>query len=798
MKEKKQVETIPPIRYNAAAQDGLTQRQVEERLKANLFNKSDQVKTKPITRIIRDNLCTLFNLINLILGAMVLIAGSFKNLLFLGIVTSNIVIGIVQEIYAKRLTDKLTILNASKATVVRDGKKQEINIEDVVLDDVIEFRHGEQITADSIVLSGECDVNESLVTGESDSIHKKAGDLLLSGSFVVSGKCRARVEHIGKENYVSTIADGAKQFKKARSVIMESLQKIIRIVSVIIVPLGILMYLTQLHTTDWRSALVGTAASLIAMIPEGLILLTSSVLAVSVIRLSKHKVLVQELYCIEILARVDTLCLDKTGTITEGSMRLNKVIPLDGGEEEAAGALGALCGAMDDHTPTFEAIRTVYGSSSPFAVKRTIPFSSERKWSAAVFEEQGTYILGAPEFILKGSEQCVPAEFDSCMDENRVLLLAHTAQEPEDTTLPKELTLKALVLIQDVIRPDAADTLKYFAEQGVDLKVISGDNPVTVMNIARQVGLKNAENYVDASTLKTDEEISAAVERCTVFGRVSPMQKKKMVECLKKQGHTVAMTGDGVNDVLALKEADCSVAMASGSSAARNISQLVLLDSSFSSMPRVVAEGRRAVNNIQRSASLFLVKTIYACVLAVVFPFLSLTYPFEPIQLTLINVMTIGIPSFVLALGPNRERIRGNFIKIVFGNAIPSAIAALTGILCTSIISASLHLPHAESSTISVILAGACGLLLVFKLCLPFNWLRGLLFATVTSGFLIGLTQFQFLFSLRPLSRPGMILLGCLLPAILFLFCLLHYAAGRLERGNEKKEPVPAEEPAQP
>ena len=751
------------------------------RVKDGLVNTDHTAPTKSVGRIIRDNVCTLFNLIIILLGIAVLAVGSHKNLLFVGIMVCNILIGIVQELHTKRCIDRLSILSALKAHCVRDGTLSDIPVEEVVLDDVLEFSRGNQIVTDCVLLTGECDVNESLITGESDAVHKAPGDMLLSGSFIINGRCRGRVAHIGADNYVSHISAGAKKYKKTKSEIMESLRKIIRIVSVVMIPVGIALFFTQLDIdgASLQQAVVSTTAALIGMIPEGLVLLTSSVLAVSVIRLSRSKVMVQELYCIEALARVDVLCLDKTGTLTEGSMEIKGVLPLDGTDrEEAQAVLATMGAAMREDSPSIEAIAKAFPQVRPWDAARIIHFSSEKKWSGIRFAGHGTYILGAPNFVMRNMPAALRLRVEEQAKENRVLLLAHAQGDFQGDSLPKDLHPLALVLLQDRIRPDAAETLRYFKEAGVQLKVISGDDPVTVSTIAKRVGLEGAEHYVDASSLKTEEDIRRAVEQYTVFGRVSPQQKKQMVTALQAQKHTVAMTGDGVNDVLALKEADCSIAMASGSDAARNVSQLVLLDSRFSSMPKVVAEGRRSINNLQRSASLFIVKTIYSIVLSLLFLIIQRPYPFAPIQLTLISSLTIGLPSFVLALEPNNDRIKGKFIRNMILNALPAALTSILHIVLWTMLAPVLHLDQAQTSTMCVVTTAFTGLLLIFTLCKPFNWLRTLLCGVIIGGLTLSFLFFGWFFSLSALT-PYMLLIGaaaCLTSMVVFslLYCLFH------------------------
>ena len=769
-------------------ESGLSDAQVQQRVQAGKVNRDASVPTKSISRIIRDNACTLFNLINAVLATAVLLVGSYKNLLFLGVVFSNLIIGTVQEIRAKRTVDKLSLLSAAGAHVIRGGKRKTVPLEEVVLDDILELSSGGQIAADCVIRIGECEVNESLVTGEADPIHKTVGDTLLSGSYLVSGRCRAQVEHVGADNYIATISAGAKQLKRAQSAIMDALNRIIRFVSIMIIPVGALLFLKQLSIdgNTLSHAVVSTTAALIGMIPEGLVLLTSSVLAVSVIRLSRHRVLVQELYCIEALARVDVLCLDKTGTITEGRMELHDVVPLgEGFRMQAEQALSALACVQEDGGPTMDAVRRRYSSSPGWNVVQTMPFSSEKKWSGASFAGHGTYVLGAPEFVLRGNIGAIEPMMVRYTRENRVLLLAHADGGFVGRDLPDGLRPMALILIRDVIRPQAPDTLRYFAEQGVGLKVISGDNMHTVSAIARRAGLEGADRCVDASTLKTDEELAAAAERYTVFGRVSPMQKQQLVRALKAQGHTVAMTGDGVNDVLALREADCSVAMASGSDAARNVAQLVLLDSRFDAMPLVVAEGRRTINNIQRSASLFLVKTIYATLLAVLFLLIPLPYPFMPIQLTLTSVFTIGIPSFVLALEPNWERVKGDFLRNVISKAVPGAVTIVFNVLVVSAAAFLLDIPQQQISTMCVMLTGFTGFLLVFRICLPFNPLRIALFAVIVGGFTLCIIFLHSLFSLAPLPWMQLTaLLICAAGAFVVLSGMLYL----FEHMGNKKE----------
>lgn len=784
-------------RYTANISTGLTNEQIQERISENLINYDTSPPTKSIKRILYENFFTLFNILNLILGICVFSVGSYKNGLFLLIVILNTAISTIQEIRSKVVVDKLSVMASSKAHVVRDGHKEEIDIHDLVLDDILELNTGDQIATDCIILDGELEVNESFITGEPNSIIKKAGDTILSGSFVVSGKSFARVEHIAEENYASQISSGAKYIKKVKSEIMASLNKIIKVLTFAIVPIGILFFLNQLHIdgNTFQDAVVKSVAAIIGMIPEGLVLLTSTVLAVSVVRLSKSKVLVQELYCIETLARVDTLCLDKTGTLTEGKMEVKNIVPVDVEKDDLEIALYNLAKFSVDNNQTIEAVRDFFAGNTilnnnygyemseqsnsgqsnfdgkasvqgvlrhnhstvvPWVPDKVVPFSSQAKWSGIQFKDKGTYVMGAPEFVLREGFKQYEGEIHKYQEDYRVLAIAYSKNPFIDKNLPEGLTLIGFVCISDKIREDAADTLKYFKEQNVDIKIISGDNPITVSKIGKQVGLENYDKYIDMSTI-SDDCISDVVTKYTIFGRVSPNQKKLLIESLQKQGKTVAMTGDGVNDVLALKTADCSIAMANGSDASKNVSQLVLLDSNFSSMPKVVLEGRRTINNIERSASLFLVKTIYSCINAFLFLLIGEQYPFEPIQLSLISLVTIGIPSFVLALESNKEKISGNFLHNVISRALPTALCVVASILALTILNKFDIISNDVHTSLCVISTGVYGLLLLFTLTrsrksehskLPFSVFRLVLAVCMLVLFVVCITAFGWWFGI--------------------------------------------------
>lgn len=769
-------------RFNPDYVSGLTDQQAAQRVRQGLVNGSDQIKTKSIPLIIRDNLITFFNILNVILAALVLSVGSYKNLLFMGVIICNTLIGIIQEIKAKKTIDNLSLITAPKAHVVRSGTESNIAVSDLVLDDVILLSTGNQIPADCIVLDGQCEADESLLTGESDPVLKNCGDSLLSGGFIVSGKCRAKVEHVGQENYASKITASAKYLKKPNSEIMKWINLIIKFIGFSIIPIGAMLFYKQIFVSgqNYKSAIVSTVAALIGMIPEGLVLLTSVVLAVGVIRLSRHKALVQELYSIETLARVDTLCLDKTGTITEGSMQVDSVIPLTNkmDKKQIEDALAAIAASLNDGTPTMNAVKDAFPHPPKWKCNKEVPFSSARKWSGAGFGDSGAYVLGAGEFILQERFDEIRPEAEKYAKlGQRVLLLADVKNISADGIDPSDATPVALVLLSDKIRKNARKTLEYFDDQGVTLKVISGDNPATVSYIAKKAGLNHAERYIDASTLKSYGEIQAAVEKYTVFGRVTPKQKLELVKALKEKKHTVAMTGDGVNDVPALKESDCSIAMASGSDAARTVSNVVLLDSDFASMPRIVNEGRRSINNLQRSASLFLVKAIFSALIAVMFIFLTCNYPFQPIQFTLINAVSIGIPSFFLALEPNRDRIHGKFIVNVMEKSLPGALTLTINIAVLAAICLFFSFSDKEISTLAVIITGYTELLVLFKVCYPFTINHKILFVLMLAGFVLALIFFPALFEVTPItlpmlfiSLPLLLLATCLMPVLSHLF----------------------------
>ena len=751
---------------------GLTGRQVEQKTAEGLVNGEIDVKTKSYSRIIKDNLFSLFNLVNVILVACIIYVGSWKNALFFLVVIWNFLIGTIQEIRAKRTIEKLSLLSAPKAHVLRDGKIEDIALKDIVLGEIMVLRNGNQVCADCVVLDGECQVNESLITGESTPILKQKGDHLLSGSFLVSGKVKAETENIGQDNYVTKITLGAKFYKKSGSVIMNSVKMIVRVVAIAIIPLAGLFVWNNFFRVDqpFDEAMVHTVAAISAMIPGGLVLLVSMVLAVSVVRLAVHKTLVQDLYCVENLARIDVLCLDKTGTITEGKMSVENIVSVFENEdvskmETVRKEIETFAGNMDDDNSTINAIREYFGISAYDMAENvksnaeniiTVPFSSERKWSLLYLKDKKrTYIMGAPEFVISESGKLFGNRLEEYkLEAKRVVMFACSENKPEGMTLPADIKPLAFIVIGDRIRENARETLEYFRQEDVLLKVISGDDPLTVSNIAKEAGLLNADKYIDAAELDSFEKIEAAVEKYTIFGRVTPYQKLDIVKALKNHGHSVAMTGDGANDVLALKEADCSIAMQSGAEAARNVANMVLLDSNFASLPIVVAEGRKSINNLQRSASLYLTKTTYAFIMAILFIFtVSIHYPFESIQVTLIGGMTIGIPSFFLALEPNNERIKSHFLFNVFKVAIPTGVMTLAAILITVLYAKNnLGAEMIQYSTIATYVALIVGFITIFNICGKLTLWKGALIAVVSVISLIACIFYKSLFSLTALT----------------------------------------------
>ena len=755
---------------------GLTKKEVEERFSNGLNNFNDAPKTKTIPQILKDNIFTYFNFLNLVLGIAVFTASllngnilnGLKNCLFMGVIITNSIISIVEEIISKRIIDKLSVLSETRVSTLRDGNVVELGVEDIVMDDIIILSFSHQIASDSIILEGELEVNECLITGESDSVKKKEGDELLSGSFIISGNATAQVIHVGKDNYVSKITNEAKYKKNAHSVVMDSFTKMLKVLSIMIIPIGLIMLFNQYNITkDMTESIFATVASLIGMIPEGLILLTSSVMAVGVIKLYRVNVLVQQLYAIEILARVDTICLDKTGTLTEGKMAFKEIIGSKKyNKEKAETYLREYTLASDDNNQTMIALKE-YFKGEKIVRDNKIPFSSSRKYSAIEFDEYSLY-LGAPDIVLKNK---VDSKIDDYIEDYRVLALG-IKKGKLDVEL-KNIEPIGYILIEDVIRPSAKETLDYFKKNNVDVKIISGDNIKTVLSIARKLGLNDLKG-IDIGNLN-DEELKNVLDDYQIFGRSKPEQKKVIIKHLKSLGHTVAMTGDGVNDVLALKESDCAISVKSGSEAARNVSQLILLDDNFNSIPKVVAEGRQTINNVERSASLLLTKTLYTIML-IIFSILSFQkYFFIPIQLTFITAFTIGVPSFILALEPNNELVKGNFLLKVFSKSLPTAIIVVFNVALVSAFSNVFNLSYELQSSISVILTTIIGLYYLFKICHPINPYRGALFISMLTGFLFCLAFYPEFFNIVPLDKVSALIIFVLVIDTFYVYKLINY-----------------------
>ncbi len=717
-------------RIFASPERGLSGEQAKELMEAGYGNEDKGTRVRTNSEIVRDNVFTFFNLIFIVLGACLITVGEFKNMLFLGIAAINTVIGIFQQIRSRNTLSKLAISAASTTLTVRDGACCDIPSHELVRDDVVELFAGRQIPADAIVLSGTVQVNEALVTGEAEPVTKYTGDELLSGSFVISGRCRARLDKVGADSYATKLEIEAKKNKTSRSEMMRSLDKLIKFIGILLIPIGVALMLNQYYVLKigFKPAVVSMVAALVGMIPEGLYLLTTVALAIGTIKLARGRTLVQDMDSIEALARVDIICVDKTGTITMPEMAVSGIVLLNSAEysENAVrNVFNEYCAVIDADNDTAKAMKSYFAMPSTWQAEEVSPFTSQTKWSSVTFKREGTYVLGAPEFVLGshyGRYDALLAPYMSTGD--RVLLLCKYSKAPVQGDLMGTPAPLALVLIGNPVRPDAAQTFDYFMRSGVSIKVISGDNPAAVSAIAVKAGIQDGERYFDASSAKSDGELMRAATEYTVFGRVTPDQKRIIIRALKKAGHTVAMVGDGVNDVLALKDADCSVAMASGSDAATHVAQLVLLDSDFSAMPKVVAEGRRIINNIQRAASLFLVKTIFSFFMSLITLVAAMPYPFVPIQLSLISSLTIGIPGFFLALEPNTERVKGRFMQNVLQRAFPGGATNLLIICMAELFAFAFAFKVAELYTISTLLMLGIGLMVLYKVCIPLDWKR--------------------------------------------------------------------------
>ena len=764
---------------------GLTQSQVNTLASQGYVNQVAAKGGATVGQIIASHIFTFFNLVFVVLAAVLAICGSsVKNMTFLIVVVINGVLGCVQQLRAKRAVEKLSLVTAQMLPVLRDGKWTNIHWQQLVLGDIVTFSSGDQICADGILRQGSLLVNEALLTGEADPVSKQPGDALLSGSFVLSGTGQVQLTAVGDDAFAARLTREAKADPKAaKSEMMASLDKIIRFVGIGLIPIGIALFCHQYFALDMglRPGAEATVAALVGMIPEGLYLLTSVALAASCLKLAKDRVLVQDMNCIETLARVDVLCLDKTGTITQPEMAVERVIPLADAPIDAI--LGALYGAIPAENDTARAIAARYSQTPGWECTRFIPFTSQSKWCGGQFRDRGTFLCGAPEVLL-GSRY---GNWEQTVEQHlrrgcRVLMLvqqdAPLGQEPDR----EMLTPLALLCLHNPIRPRAKEICGYFRDQGVAIKVISGDNPLSVSQVAVQAGIAGAERYVDAATLETDEDYRRAAVAYTVFGRVTPDQKKKLVLALKEAGHTVAMTGDGVNDVLALRSADCSIAMASGAQAPRQIAQMVLLDSDFGAMPQILGEGRRVINNIQRSATLFLVKNILSLGLALLTMLTGLAYPFAPFHLTLVSVLTIGTPSFFLAMEPNYQRVRGRFLPSVLRQALPGGLTNIAVVLMAQLFMVNFSLPMEDVRSVCTAILGTVGMLVLFKVSQPFGPFRRIIWCCMGAALVGSFLLLKGFFGLHITSATSFLLLAIMLAAALAIFVAMQALFRLLDR----------------
>ena len=771
MKKRNEVQStgrMPTAKYDPDPNTGLTSKQVQEHTLHGWVNLPVDPPSKTVEEIIRSNVFTYFYLIFLVLAILLIVVGSFRNLTFLPVIIANTLVGIIQEIRSKRVLDKLSVLNEPKATVIRDGKEEIVSADSLVIEDIVRFSAGNQICADATVMLGEVQVNEALITGESDEITKRPGDTLLSGSFIVSGECRARLDKVGEDSYISKLTVEAKAAKEGeQSEMIRSLNKLVKVVGILIIPIGILLFSQQffIEKIGFQTSVTSMVAAVIGMIPEGLYLLATVALVVSVMRLAKQKVLAHDMKCIETLARVNVLCVDKTGTITENTMQVDRVVeaaPYLEMEEKLPleTLIGDFASSMSRDNITMAALQDYFQQNSTRKPRSITSFSSAYKYSSATFDD-GAYILGAPEFVLRDDYAEYQDEIEGYGEQGyRVLVFGTYAGEVTGKALTEKVTPLGYILLSNPIRKEAKETFTYFAQQGVEIKVISGDNPVTVSRVADEAGIRNAHLYVDASTLNSMEEIEAAVLKYTVFGRVTPAQKRQFVQALKKHGKTVAMTGDGVNDILALKDADCSIAMASGSDAAAQAAQLVLLDSNFACMPSVVMEGRRVVNNIQRSASLFLVKNIFSFLMSIFSVVFMITYPLEPSQISLISMFTIGIPAFLLALEPNKNIIEGHFLTNVLLKALPAGLTDFFVVGALVVFAEVFEVNSTDISTAATMLLAIVGFMILFRISRPMDKIRWGIFIFSIVGLIFSSTALRELFAITGMSMKCIMLFG--------------------------------------
>ena len=752
---------------------GLSEKEVQEQIEKGNINKSQESNLKTTKQIIFDNVFTLFNLYNLIIAIALLCVKAYTNTFFFLIITINIIIGIVQEIHGRNLVKKLSILNASKATVIRNGKEKKINIEDIVLGDVILLAQGDQIPSDSYVLDGEIEANEALLTGESDLILKNKNDKLLSGSYVTSGKCYAKVEKVGEDNFANRIISATKKQKENNSELINSMKKVTNFTSFVIIPVGIILFIQAnfLRENDITQSVIATSAALLGMLPKGLVLLITIALESGVIKLAKKQVLVQELYSIESLAHIDTICLDKTGTITKGKMHVSeikmyneKILPRSFND-----MMVAFVNGMDDNNATFYAFKKYFKGNNFYEIADKIAFSSERKWSSISFKNEGSIIVGAPERLFDKSKIEMPKEINNLQkDGKRVLAIAYTNSIINQPELP-ELEVIAIAILEDPLRKNAKEILKYFKEQGIDVKIISGDNSLTVSNIAKKAGLEDYNSYIDLSTIGTDAEIVDLVDKYSIFARVLPHQKSIIIKALQAKQHKVAMTGDGVNDVIALRESDCSITLPEATDSAKQVSQIVLLNSDFSVLKDVMMEGRRVVNNITKVARIFFIKTLYSVLLSIFCILTNMEFPFIPIQITLVDLIIEAYTSFFITFEKNKKPVKGTFLTTALTNAMPFALVIMFNIIFLTFSRDTLAISQDIATTIMYLLIGFVSILAVQEVCKPYTKVHLFLFLTTAIGFYVAVILFKDLLHISLTLQNNEILITVILAIISYI-----------------------------
>ncbi len=765
---------------------GLSTEEVEKLTEQGKVNISNNNNLKSNWQIVKDNVFTLFNLYNLIIAIALLLVKAYTNTFFFLIITINVLIGIIQEIHGKNLVKKLSILTASKTTVIRNGKEEEIEVEKVVLGDTIILKQGDQIPSDSYVVEGEIEVNESLLTGESDLVEKKVEDKLLSGSYVVSGKCYAIVEKVGEDNFANQIVSATKKHKDNNSELINSMKKVTKFTSFVIIPVGIILFIQAyfIRETVLNESVIATAAALLGMLPKGLVLLITIALESGVIKLAKKQVLVQELYSIESLAHIDTICLDKTGTITQGKMKVSEVKIYEDNvmPKPFNDMMIAFVNGMDDTNATFKAIKNHFKGDINYQKIDSVPFASERKWSSISFKDEGSIVVGAPERLFEKSNKQMPERIVELQKGGkRVLSIAYSKEIIKEDELP-ELNVIASVILEDPLRKNAKEMLGYFKEQGVDVKIISGDNPLTVSTIAKRAGLEDYNSYIDLSTISTDAEIVNLVDRYSIFARVLPHQKSIIVKALQAKNHKVAMTGDGVNDVIALRESDCSITLPDASDAAKQVSQIVLLNSDFSVLKDVLMEGRRVVNNITNVARIFFIKTIYSVLLSLFCIITNTAFPFIPIQITLIDLVIEGYTSFFITFEKNKKPITGAFLPTALTNAAPFAIVIMFNIIVLTIIGNVTGIGNEVLTTMMYVLIGFTSILAVQEVCTPFTKLHVFLFTTTLVGFYVAALLFNKILELSPISQKEII--------ITLILAVISYALIHVKRKVYKKKQI--------